>query len=94
MSAMKRLYPALAMLFVVAVGGLMLVTYQVNRFMASPLSVPDGGIDHAFLLAKILYVFSEVVDDGAATLVRMPIAVRPKSASRSDGNIAGLRHAV
>ena len=42
---MKRLYPALAILFVVAVGGLTLVTHQVNRFMASPLPVPDGGIE-------------------------------------------------
>jgi UPF0755 protein len=42
---MKRLYRALAMLLLVAVGGLLLVTSQVNRFMASPLSVPDGGIE-------------------------------------------------
>jgi UPF0755 protein len=42
---MKRLYLALAMLLLVAVGGLLIVTNQVNRFMTSPLSVPDGGIE-------------------------------------------------
>jgi len=42
---MKPLYQALATLLLVAVGGLLLVTNQVNRFMASPLTVPDGGIE-------------------------------------------------
>lgn len=42
---MKRLYRALGMLLLVAVGGLLFVTHQVNRFMAAPLSVPDGGIE-------------------------------------------------
>ena len=42
---MKRLYSALAMLSLAAVGGLLLVTLQVNRFMASPLPVPEEGIE-------------------------------------------------
>ena len=42
---MKHLYQALATLLLVAVGGLLLVANQVNDFMASPLSVPDGGIE-------------------------------------------------
>jgi len=42
---MKPLYQALATLLLVAVGGLLLVANQVNDFMASPLSVPDGGIE-------------------------------------------------
>jgi len=42
---MKRLYLALAMMLLVAVAGLLLVANQVNRFMASPLSVPDSGIE-------------------------------------------------
>jgi UPF0755 protein len=33
------------MLILVVAGGLLLVTNQVNRFMASPLPVPDGGIE-------------------------------------------------
>jgi UPF0755 protein len=45
MSTVKRLYLALAMILLVAVGGLLLVTNQVNRFMASPLSVPEDGIE-------------------------------------------------
>jgi len=44
-SIVKRLYLALAMMLLVTVGGLLLVTNQVNRFMASPLPVPDGGIE-------------------------------------------------
>jgi UPF0755 protein len=41
---MKRLYLALTTLVIIAIAGLLIVTVQVNRFMAAPLSVPDGGI--------------------------------------------------
>ena len=42
---MKRLYPALGVLLIAAVIGLLLVTIQVNRFMATPLLVPAVGIE-------------------------------------------------
>jgi UPF0755 protein len=35
----------MVMLLLVVAGGLLLVTNQVNRFMASPLPVPDGGVE-------------------------------------------------
>ena len=47
---MKRLYAALLVLLIVAVVGLSFVTIQVNRFMATPLSVPDDGV--AFEIAS------------------------------------------
>jgi UPF0755 protein len=45
MSTVKRLFWALATLLLIAAAGLLIVTSQVNRFMASSLPVPDGGIE-------------------------------------------------
>ena len=42
---MRRLMLALAPLLLVAVALLLAVTHQVNKFMDTPLSVPDGGIE-------------------------------------------------
>ena len=45
MSTLRRLLLAVGILLLVVAGGLLLVTNQVNRFMASPLPVPDGGVE-------------------------------------------------
>ena len=46
---MKRLYLALAIVSLVALGGILLVTHQVNSFMAAAVSVPDGGAEFDIL---------------------------------------------